>query len=79
MVEIFFNDKSDSAANTTAKTVTVAGKGVALSETFQQLANELLKTIIQKFQKCKVHSSFMNIIWGAIFLSFEILLIFYSK
>ena len=35
MVEIFFNDKSDSAANTTAKTVTVAGKGVALSETFQ--------------------------------------------
>lgn len=67
MVEIFFNNKSDSASNTTAKTVTVAGKGVALSETFQQLANELLKTIIQKFQKCKVYSSFMNIIWGAIF------------
>ena len=31
----------------------------------QQLANELHKTIIKKFQKRKVDSSFKDNIWGA--------------
>ena len=29
-----------------------------------QLAEELLKSIIKKFKKWKVHSSFINKIWG---------------
>ena len=35
--------KSASVAKITAKTATVAGKGIALSETNQQIANELQK------------------------------------
>ena len=43
MVDMFFNNKSASVAKITAKTATVAGKGIALSETNQQIANELQK------------------------------------
>ena len=31
----------------------------------QQLAEELLKPVIRKFEKCKVYSSFKGYVWGA--------------
>ena len=58
--------KPSSASNTNAKTTNIAGKVVAISEPNQQLVTELITQInIQKFQKCKVYASFMDIIWGA--------------
>ena len=40
------------------------GKGLANNKENIQLANELHKTIIKKFQKRKVYSSFRDSIWG---------------
>ena len=31
----------------------------------QQLTEELYKSVIRKFEKCKVHSSFIDNVWGA--------------
>ena len=40
------------------------GKGLANNNENMQLANELYKPIIKKFNKRKVHSSFKDNIWG---------------
>ena len=66
IVEIIFDKKPSFAANTNARTANIADKGVAISEPNQKLVNELITQIkIQKFQKCKVYASFMDIILGA--------------
>lgn len=52
IVEIIFDKKPSFAANTNARTANIAAKGVAISE-------------YQKFQKCKVYASFMDIILDA--------------
>ena len=45
------------------KTSDVAVKSQIMQN--EELAEELLKSIIRKFQKRKVHSSFIDNIWGA--------------
>ena len=52
------------------KQLLFAGKRVTLPERIQEFANELQKSIFQKFQKCKLYSSFISyevliFIWGA--------------
>ena len=51
MVYAFFDKKSK-------------GSGISTNEPNYQLANELHKPIIRKFQKRKVYSSFRDNIWG---------------
>ena len=41
------------------------GSGIANNKQNIQLANELHKRIIRKFEKRKVHSSFRDNVWGA--------------
>ena len=58
MVYKFF-DKQTSGANTSGGAV----KSEIMSN--QELSEELHKPIIRKFEKRKVHSSFIDNIWGA--------------
>ena len=59
MVYKFFNKKSASLADKPNK-----GSGVAMLQN-EQLAEELHKPIIKKFNKRRIYSSFEDNIWGA--------------
>ena len=60
MVYKFFDKKSQ-------------GKGLANNKENLQLANELHKPIIKKFNKRKVYSSFKDNIWGVDFADMQLL------
>ena len=61
MVYRFFDKKSASLADKSASSGTVKNENISNKE----LAEELHKPIIKKFKKRKVHSSFIDNIWGA--------------
>ena len=65
MVYHFFDKKSTSLADKSTKgsgVTALTNKSVSQN---QQLAKELLKPIIRKFKKRKVHAAFKDNIWGA--------------
>ena len=57
----FFDKKSAALTDKSASIGAIKNENVA----DQQLAEELHKPIIRKFEKLKVHSSFIDNIWGA--------------
>ena len=62
MVYKFFDKKSASIAD---KSTEGSGVNTKLTHQSQQLAEELHKPIIKKFEKRKVHTAFKDNIWGA--------------
>ena len=62
MVYKFFDKKSTSLAD---KYTEGSGVNTKLTPQNQQLAEELYKPIIKKFEKRKVHAAFKDNIWGA--------------
>ena len=68
MIYNFFDKKTSGGAATLARSITLArqNRSAVTNENMskKELAEELHKLIIRKFEKIKVHSPFIDNIWG---------------
>ena len=78
MVYNFFDKKTAGGAVTRARSETLFTQDKYAIEN-KELAEELYKTIIRKFEKQKVHSYFINNIWGPDLVDMQLLSTFNKR